>query len=297
MEFTKNYSDDLLLGGQSDQQAGGNRAGGPDLADYELPPCSGSSSSGSEQAPTSKQSPIKQRKSSGTQASSSQTVGVTPPDLAAVKNLLVASYSKVSHIFHWKRPIETGVVFAIGLTLIIALTFFSIISVVAYSALGIILASSLLRAYKMGMNALNKSPDTPVDHIWNKMLSLNVSMSPEKLHALVDSSHANINSSLVYFKQVLLVQDKLATFKFGLFLYTLTYIGAWFNGMTLITISYLSLFSIPILYEQNKTKIDEYLNLVTGQASTAISMVTNKLSSVSFGSSSSGGSSASKKQN
>uniref|UniRef100_A0A6G1SIF9 Reticulon-like protein n=2 Tax=Aceria tosichella TaxID=561515 RepID=A0A6G1SIF9_9ACAR len=280
MEFTKNYSDDLM--GSSDGQQRG--AGGPDLADFELPPYSGSSSSGSEQAAaTTKHSPVKQRKSSNsmaTQASSSSYASgsgvASPPDLSAVKNILISAYSNVAHVFHWKRPIETGLIFTIGLILITALTFFSIISVVAYTALGCILASGVLRIYKTSMKALNRSPETPVDHIWEKVLSVDVSLSPERLHELVETSHANLNASLVYFKQVLLVEDKIATAKFFLFLYSLTYIGSWFNGLTLITIIYLALFSVPKLYESNKIKIDEFLNLATKQLSSTVDSVTSK---------------------
>jgi hypothetical protein len=219
MEFTKNYSDDLM--GSNDGQQRGS-TGGPDLADFELPPYSGSSSSGSEQAAaTTKHSPVKQRKSSNsmaTQASSSSSYtggsGVAaPPDLSAVKNILISMYSNAAHVFHWKRPIETGVIFTIGLILITALTFFSIISVVAYTALGCILTSGVLRVYKTSMKALNRSPETPVDHMWEKVLDADVSMSPERLHELVETSHANLNASLIYFKQVLLVEDKIATTK------------------------------------------------------------------------------------
>lgn len=298
MEFTKNYSDDLLMG--QDGGAGSAAAGpGGELADFELPQFS-SSSSGSEGQGQAKQqeqtpSPTKRKSSASgantSQASSSSQVTGAAPDLTAVKNLLISSYSKVSHLFHWTKPIETGLIFAIGSSLILALTFFSIISVVAYTALGIILSSSLIRIYKMAMKTLNRSQDTPFDHIWDKVLSLDVNMSPEKLHRLVDSSHNNINSSLVYFKQVLLVQDKFSTLKFALFLYVLTYIGAWFNGLTIITMSYLALFTVPIFYDKNKTKIDEYLNLASSQMSCVTSLVTSKVSALIGG-----GSDVSKKQ-
>lgn len=297
MEFAKNYSDDLLMG-QNDQAELPSASAGADLADFELPPYSGSSS-GSEPR---QHSPVKRKSSSSTStaqqqaSSSSKQVNVAPPDLTAVKNLLMSSYSKVSHIFHWKKPIETGLYFSIGATLIIALTFFSIISVVAYSALGLIAASSLIRLYKAVMMTLGKSTETPFDHVWDKVLSLNFSLSPDKMHQLLDASLGNLNSSFVYFKQVLLVEDKLATLKFGVFLYLLTYIGAWFNGMTLITITYLALFSVPIFYEKNKTKIDEYVNLASGQITSVINMVTGKVSSTLFGGNAAS-SSVSKKQN
>lgn len=300
MEFTKNYSDDLLMGSGEQARASNTESGGPDLADFELPPYNGSSSSGSEKATSTKQqSPAKQRKSSNQQAaqqasSSAVSSGLAPSDLTAVKNILISSYSRVAPVTHWKRPIESGIIFATGLMLIAALTFFSIISVVAYSALGIVLASGSIRIYKTSMKALNRSPETPVDHIWEKVLSLNVSMSPERMHELIDSSHANLNASFVYFKQVLLVEDKVAAIKFFLFLYSLTYIGSWFNGLTLITIVYVTMFTAPIVYEKNKTKIDEYMNLATSQVSCAISMAKGKVSALAFGGQSGAGA---KKQN
>lgn len=211
MEFTKNYSDDLLMG-QADNIQSELVSGGADLADFELPPYSGSSS-GSEPR---QQSPAKQRKTSSSSSATAQASGsqsVNPPDLSAVKNLLCSSYARVSHVFHWKKPVETGIFFLIGLTLIRAFTFFSIISVVAYSALGIILASGLIRVYKAVMKTLDRSQETPFDHIWDKVLKINVSLSPTTIHELIDASLGSFNSSLVYFKQVLLVEDKLATFK------------------------------------------------------------------------------------
>lgn len=52
----------------------------------------------------------------------------------------------------------------------------------------------------------------------------------------------------------------------------LTYIGAWFNGITLVILAYISAFSLPKVYEQNKEQIDQYLNLVNSK----ISEITDK---------------------
>lgn len=295
MEFAKNYSDDLLGQVENDQQHLDNPPTSADLADFELPPYSGSSS-GSEPA-ANKSSPVSERRSLNQQqqsaltgietlaqqASSSQVFKAAPPSLTAFKNLIMSNYSRVSHIFHWKKPIESGIIFSIGFTLIIAMTFFSIISVFAYSALGLIFASGSMRLYKAVMKTLKKPTETPFDGLWNKVLNLNVAMSQEKMNELVDGSIGNFNSSLIYLKQVLLVEDKIAAVQFGLFLYLLTFIGSWFNGLTLITIGYLSLFSLPLVYEMNKTKIDEVLELVCKQFSSTISIVTSKASNLACG--------------
>lgn len=290
MEFTKNYSDDLLMGQNESNQNQQAEAGGVDLADYELPPYSGSSSSGSEanrqQSPKKRNSPAQPASGSISQQSS--------VDLQGLKNLIITTYSRSANVLQWKKPIETGIYFSIGLTLITAFTFFSIISVVAYSALGIIATSGLIRLYKSVMQTLNKSSDTPFDHVWNKILSLNVTMSDVKMHESIDVSLGNLNSSLVYLKQVLLFEDKIASLKVGLYFYLLTYIGSWFNGMTLITITYLALFTLPIAYEKNKSQIDQYYNLVQGHACATTSKITSMISGATKMTSSGGGA---KKQN
>jgi hypothetical protein len=50
--------------------------------------------------------------------------------------------------------------------------------------------------------------------------------------------------------------------KFGLSLWVLTYLGSWFNAMTLIIMSWVSLFSIPKIYLNNKAQIDPVLDQV-----------------------------------
>lgn len=269
-----------------------------DLADFEIPQFSGSNS-GSEL----KSQPSPPLKASTTTTSSTpRTLTTTAksstcsPNLSAVKKLLMANYSRISHILNWKDPIETGIIFGIGATVILALTFFSIISVFAYSGLGLILGSSSLRLYKVIMKMLNMPAETRFDNIWNKAIDINVSMSPKKVHDFVDNSLDNINDALSYVKRVLLVEDKVATITFGLFLYVLTYLGSWFNGMTLITLTYIGLFTLPVVYDKNKDKIDDYVSLASGHLCNTVNIVTNKVSTLTSSSSHKVTSSSSEKQ-
>jgi hypothetical protein len=57
----------------------------------------------------------------------------------------------------------------------------------------------------------------------------------------------------------------LDSIKFGLSLWVLTYIGSWFNAMTLILLSWVGLFSIPKIYLNNKAQIDPVLDKVKAQ--------------------------------
>lgn len=53
--------------------------------------------------------------------------------------------------------------------------------------------------------------------------------------------------------------------------------------MTLITMVYLGLFSVPLVYEENKTKIDEYIRLAHNRLGSTLSMVTQKVTALTSG--------------
>merc|ERR1712113_1328657 len=55
------------------------------------------------------------------------------------------------------------------------------------------------------------------------------------------------------------------TIKFGLSLWLLTYIGSWFNMLTLLILAWIVLFSTPKLYQQNQAQVDEVLGQVMAQ--------------------------------
>lgn len=58
--------------------------------------------------------------------------------------------------------------------------------------------------------------------------------------------------------------------------------------MTLITMVYLGLFSVPLVYEKNKTNIDEYLRLANSRLGSVLSMVTQKVTALTSGGATSG---------
>lgn len=46
------------------------------------------------------------------------------------------------------------------------------------------------------------------------------------------------------------------TIKFGLSLWLLTYIGAWFNALTLVILAWVGLFTLPKVYVNNQAQVD-----------------------------------------
>ena len=55
------------------------------------------------------------------------------------------------------------------------------------------------------------------------------------------------------------------TAKFGLSLYLLTFVGAWFNALTLVILAWAGLFSLPKLYMNNQPAVDEVVGKVVAQ--------------------------------
>merc|ERR1711962_995007 len=74
-----------------------------------------------------------------------------------------------------------------------------------------------------------------------------------------------VNTAVFELRRLFLVESMVDTIKFGLSLWLLTYIGAWFNAITLVIVSWISLFTLPKVYIQNQEQVDEVLGKVMSQ--------------------------------
>jgi len=177
---------------------------------------------------------------------------------------------KVAEFVYWRDPKKSGVVFVAGLAILLSLTVFSIISVFAYSSLAALSLTLSFRIYKNILQAVQKTNE---GHPFKEYLEVEITPSSERIHEIVDSFLSHFNRTLNKLRSVFLVEDIIDSLKFVVLFWCLTYIGAWFNGLTLIILSYLALFSLPKVYEMNKTQVDQYLSLV----STQINDITSKI--------------------
>ncbi|CAG2166803.1 unnamed protein product [Oppiella nova] len=169
---------------------------------------------------------------------------------------------KVAEFVYWRDPKKSGVVFVAGLAILLSLTVFSIISVFAYSSLAALSLTLSFRIYKNILQAVQKTNE---GHPFKEYLEVEITPSSERIHEIVDSFLSHFNRTLNKLRSVFLVEDIIDSLKFVVLFWCLTYIGAWFNGLTLIILSYLALFSLPKVYEMNKTQVDQYLSLVSTQ--------------------------------
>jgi len=165
----------------------------------------------------------------------------------------------VESLIYWRDLKKSGAVFGTGLIILLAISFFSVISVVAYASLLVLLGTVSFRIYKTVLQAIQKTSD---GHPFKDYLELDLVLPQEKVQQAATVSVAHVNAFLAELRRLFLVEDLVDSIKFGLLLWSLTYLGSWFNGITLVVLAWIALFTLPKVYENNKQSIDTYVALV-----------------------------------
>uniref|UniRef100_W5NCG7 Reticulon n=1 Tax=Lepisosteus oculatus TaxID=7918 RepID=W5NCG7_LEPOC len=190
--------------------------------------------------------------------------------LSAPPRSLLSVPPAVSELIYWKDAQRTGVVFTGLVVSLIALSQLSIISVGSNLAFAVLCVTITLRLYYKTLQALHKS-DGANPFQW--YLDYDISVSKELTQRCMDRVVLMATTAATELRRLFLVDNFLDSFKFALLMYLLTYIGAVFNGLTLLIMAVICAFSLPLLYRQHQTQIDQYVGLVTG----LITDITNKI--------------------
>ncbi|XP_077190215.1 reticulon-4 isoform X3 [Paroedura picta] len=185
-----------------------------------------------------------------------------------------ASASPVVDLLYWRDIKKTGVVFGASLFLLLSLTVFSIVSVVAYIALGLLSMTISFRIYKGVIQAIQKSDE---GHPFGTYLDKNVAVSEELVQKYSHVVLGHFNNTIKELRRLFLVDDLVDSLKFAVLMWVFTYVGALFNGLTLMILAVISLFSIPVIYEKHQVQIDHYLGLVNKNVKDAVTKIQDKI--------------------
>ncbi|XP_039751655.1 reticulon-1 isoform X2 [Pararge aegeria] len=164
----------------------------------------------------------------------------------------------VESLIYWRSAARSGAALGAGLALLVALACCSVVSVLAYSSLLALSAAVAFRVYKNVLQAVQKTNE---GHPFKWLLEKDVSVSAERAQSLAAAATAHLNAALTELRRLFLVEDLVDSLKFGALLWCLTYVGACFNGITLIILAWIALFSLPKAYEMNKAQVDANLEL------------------------------------
>ncbi|XP_051472026.1 reticulon-4 isoform X2 [Apus apus] len=197
-----------------------------------------------------------------------------PEPAAAPRRRGSSSGSAVVDLLYWRDIKKTGVVFGASLFLLLSLTVFSIVSVVAYIALALLSVTISFRIYKGVIQAIQKSDE---GHPFRAYLESDVAVSEELIQKYSNVVLGHVNGTVKELRRLFLVDDLVDSLKFAVLMWVFTYVGALFNGLTLLILALISLFSVPVIYERHQAQIDHYLGLVNKNVTDAMAKIQAKI--------------------
>ncbi|KAM5340006.1 reticulon-1 isoform 2-T4 [Glossophaga mutica] len=246
---------------------------GPFLKFPSAAPQTGQELPSGDRSPELEESPVQQKPAEAARSQESPMATKSPgPDIAPA--LLFLNKQKAIDLLYWRDIKQTGIVFGSCLLLLFSLTQFSVVSVVAYLALATLSATISFRIYKSVLQAVQKTDE---GHPFKAYLELEITLSQEQIQKYTDCLQFYVNNTLKELRRLFLVQDLVDSLKFAVLMWLLTYVGALFNGLTLLLMAVVSMFTLPVVYVKHQAQIDQYLGLVRTHINAVVAKIQAKI--------------------
>ncbi|XP_026692003.2 reticulon isoform X5 [Ciona intestinalis] len=193
---------------------------------------------------------------------------------AEISPLLKFSIGGVKDLLYWRDIKVSGVVFGLTLLVLLSLCCFSVVSVISYLTLSLLTVTVAFRLYKLVLQTLN---GTQQPNPFQSLLDTEVTLSKDQIHKYADVILDHLNCTLVCTRDLVLVKNMVASLKFAVFMWLLTYIGCCFNGLTLLILGVIAAFVLPPIYEKYQVPIDNHYNLVAQKFAQVANAVRSKI--------------------
>uniref|UniRef100_A0A3P9M1V1 Reticulon n=1 Tax=Oryzias latipes TaxID=8090 RepID=A0A3P9M1V1_ORYLA len=184
------------------------------------------------------------------------------------------SKQKAIDLLYWRNVKQSGAVFSSVLLLLFSLTQFSVVSVGAYLALAALSATISFRIYKSVLQAVQKTDE---GHPFKAYLEMEIALSQDQITKYADKILLYTNTCMKELRRLFLVQDLVDSLKFAVLMWLLTYVGALFNGLTLLILVVVSMFTMPVVYEKHQAQIDQYVGLIRTQVNSVVGKIQAKI--------------------
>uniref|UniRef100_A0A3B3XF75 Reticulon n=1 Tax=Poecilia mexicana TaxID=48701 RepID=A0A3B3XF75_9TELE len=135
------------------------------------------------------------------------------------------------HLVYWRDPRKSLAAFISSLMVLVAMATLSVISVVSYLLLACLCVTITFRVYKSVIQAVQKSHE---GHPFRSQLDRDISVSPESARQLAERCRNRLNWLSVQTRRLLLVEDLVDSLKMAVIMWLMTYVGALFNGVTIL---------------------------------------------------------------
>ena len=181
---------------------------------------------------------------------------------------------RVIDLIYWRDIKKTAVVFGIKLLILLFLAYHSVLSVMSFFALSLLTVSLL---YRIGMTVIGAVQKTGTGSPYKSLLEKNISISPEKAREIGERIGSKVNCAISKLTKLFLVEDILSSLKFGVCLWFMSCVGKWFTAITLLIIGTVLIYSVPRLYEDNQTQVDQLLCKVCKKTDEIVKTVKAKI--------------------
>uniref|UniRef100_A0A3Q2GDH4 Reticulon n=1 Tax=Cyprinodon variegatus TaxID=28743 RepID=A0A3Q2GDH4_CYPVA len=182
--------------------------------------------------------------------------------------------SKTVELIHWREPKKSMAAFILSLIVLVSVATLSVISVVSYLLLACLCVTITFRVYKSVIQAIQKSND---GHPFRSQLDRDISVSPELAQQLAEQCRTHLNWFSIQTRRLLLVEDLVDSLKLAAVMWLMTYIGAVFNGVTILILADVIFFTTPLIYQKKKSQIDRHVELLRSNVEKILERLQDRL--------------------
>ncbi|CAG6002861.1 unnamed protein product [Menidia menidia] len=161
--------------------------------------------------------------------------------------------SKVMDLIYWKDTERTGMVLTGLVVGLLSLFQLSIITVVSTVSLAVMCFTISVRIYYQFLYILSWGDG---EHPFKSYLDLDISFSGEQADLYMQKAIVLTMSAFDTLMRLLFVANLYQSLKLLFLMYLVTYLGDLCNGLTLLIISVIAVFSVPLLYQRRQEEID-----------------------------------------
>ncbi|XP_034081546.1 reticulon-2a isoform X1 [Gymnodraco acuticeps] len=168
----------------------------------------------------------------------------------------------VMDVIYWKDTERTGMILTGIVVGLLSLFQLSVISVLSTVSLAVMCFTISVRIYYQVLYILNWGDGA---HPFKSYLGMDISLSGEEADLYMQKAIVLAMSAVESLKGLLFVKNLLESIKLLVLVYLVTYLGELSNGLTLLIISVIAVFSLPLFYRQRQEQVDNVIAQIQGK--------------------------------
>jgi len=183
-------------------------------------------------------------------------------------------HPEVVRLIYWVELQRTTGVFGGVLLLLLSLRFYSLIGVVMTFALSLLVVAFL---YRIGMTIVKAVQKTSAEHPFKHLLEEKIEISEEAMQYWSSQTRQCINEGIRQTQCLFLVKDTVASLKAMIMFWLVSYIASCIDFLSICILGTVLVFTVPKLYEEKQSEIDQLYSLVKEKSCLACGMIEDKL--------------------